>query len=149
MIKLILERQYQKDNTIGELYVFSDDHLLGKFNTLELPWVFNQHNISCIKEGTYTILPYSSAKYPNAFILLDVENRSNILMHNGNFSNSISKTDTRGCILIGKGFGHLDSDKTLEILNSKISLIKLNYLIRDALKEQEGKIIINEKIGEI
>lgn len=145
MIKLILERQYQKKNTIGDLYVFDNEHFLGKFNTLELPWKYNLHNESCIKEGTYTIKPYSSIKYPTAFILLDVEGRSQILIHSGNFSNSISKTDTKGCILIGKGYGHLDDDNSLEILNSKISLMKLNYLIRDRLKDELGEIQITSK----
>lgn len=64
--------------------------------TLELPWLDNRRNRSCIPTGTYTIAPYQSDKFQRAFEVKDVPNRSSILIHPGNRLSEI-----RGCILVG------------------------------------------------
>ena len=49
--------------------------------TLELPWRENKPNISCIPEGTYECIPYTSEKFPNVYQIKNVPNREAILLH--------------------------------------------------------------------
>ena len=73
------------------------------FATLEPKWVDNQRNVSCIPTGWYgaAFMPRSaSGKYRNVWHIVDVENRSGILIHNGNVVDH-----TRGCILLGERHG--------------------------------------------
>ena len=55
MIKLnamfILKRVYLKEATHGEL-LFNNEHIA---YTIELPWLENQKQISCIPEGEYNL----------------------------------------------------------------------------------------------
>lgn len=53
-----------------------------------------------IPEGEYQLRPYSSQKHPNAYELVDVPGRTNILIHSGNFH-----TDTVGCLCPGASYG--------------------------------------------
>ena len=89
---------------------------------LELPYKANQKSISCIPEGIYLCEKYSSAKYPEAVQVMDVPNRSYILIHSGNTTN-----DTSGCILPGLSFGIFQGKPA--VLNSKDAFKKLvNYV---------------------
>lgn len=65
-------------------------------HTLELPWRSNDKNVSCIPEGTYSLLKANSPRFGNVFYFRDVPARSGILIHAGN-----SVADTRGCVLVG------------------------------------------------
>jgi hypothetical protein len=67
--------------------------------TLEPPWQHNMRNISCIPAGEYVVKKHFSRKFGDCFHVLDVPNRSGILIHAGNYVQ-----DTRGCILVGKTF---------------------------------------------
>jgi len=75
--------------------------------TIELPWMDNIQNQSCIPQGIYNCSPYSSVKYKNVWQVRNVPNRSNILIHSGNFAcdvklqASVHDSDTQGCILVG------------------------------------------------
>jgi hypothetical protein len=65
--------------------------------TLELPWLDNQPNVSCIPEGTYrTVLAFSNRYGKIMPRILGVPDRSGILIHPGN-----TPHDTNGCILVG------------------------------------------------
>ena len=63
---------------------------------LELPYRDNQRQISCIPEGTYKIVHHTSPKFGKSLLVLDVRNRSEILIHAGN-----TTKDTKGCLLPG------------------------------------------------
>jgi hypothetical protein len=90
--------------------------------TLENPWLDNRRNVSCIPEGEYECKPYSSAKYHNVWELQNVQDRSKILIHAGNF-----EEDTRGCILIGRAIADYNGKKM--ITNSRHTLEKLRDII--------------------
>ncbi len=69
------------------------------FYTLELPYLNNEKNISCIPLGAYECVRHWSRKFPYQHLqLLGVPARSGILIHAGN-----TVKDTTGCILIAKG----------------------------------------------
>lgn len=111
--------------TIGLLEVKSKiEGIVFKCRTLELAWRNNEKSKSCIPAGTYNIEKRYSKKYENHYIVNNVENRSYILIHAGNYN-----TDTTGCILVGNSFEYINSDKQLDLTKSKTTLdilIKLN-----------------------
>lgn len=69
------------------------------FFTLELPWINNSQNISCIPPGTYKCEVWDSTHHGRVILINNVPNRSGILIHKGN-----SVKDTNGCILVGEVF---------------------------------------------
>jgi len=117
-----IKRSYLEKCTIGWL-------TFGDFNcfTLELPDRDNQTNISCIPEGTYKFHTRLSAK--NGFILEleDVEDRTYIQIHSGNYTSQI-----QGCILVGDSLKDINHDKIPDVTNSKNTLKKLLELVGDS-----------------
>ena len=93
MKKLILSRIYEPLITRGTLMIFDGDQDLFRCKCLELPWVDNQQNVSCIPEGVYDCEKYSDSKHPNTFWVKNVLGRDGILIHIGNFANG-TKVDT-------------------------------------------------------
>lgn len=77
-------------------------------STLELPFVDNQPNKSCIPNGRYHCTRINNrvtnggTKLETTFEVNDVKGRSGILFHVGNFAK-----DTQGCILLGLGFDEM------------------------------------------
>lgn len=119
MITLI-RRYYYKECIVGELIL--KDKI---FYTLELPWLNNQKNISCIPKGIYSVFPLNksaSGKYSDVYHIINVKNRTDILIHSGN-----TYKDTQGCVLLGKRKGFLG--KFPAVLNSKTGLFEFNNLL--------------------
>ena len=129
-MELILQRTYFKGGTNGTL--FYKDLFLGF--TIELPWLENKRNISCIPEGTYELKARFSEKFKQHLILNNVKNRNLILLHPANDA----KKELEGCIApvtyltgIGKG------------LYSKPQLGKLLSISHQAFERKESvKLII-------
>ena len=126
---LILSRTYFPDGTNGKL------ECEGKLicNTIELPWKMNETEVSCIPEGKYFIKKRYSYKLKWHFEIIDVENRSLILIHPAN--NAI--LELRGCIapvtqFSGPGLG----------LKSRQALQKLKDLIYSILDRGENVSLI-------
>lgn len=121
---MYLELERKNDNgvqTIGILKVKnSSGQILLQFDTLELPYRQNQRQISCIPDGTYVINPHLSFRFGRCFELQNVPNRSNILIHKGNFNK-----DTKGCILIGYGVRDINNDYQLDVTNSALAMKQL------------------------
>ncbi|MDO6738731.1 DUF5675 family protein [Wenyingzhuangia sp. 2_MG-2023] len=99
---VILHRTYFKEGTNGALFI--NNSFLGF--AIELPWLNNQRNVSCIPEGTYVLKPRYSQKFNHHLILEKVKNRTLILIHPANDA----LKELRGCIApvtclsgIGKG----------------------------------------------
>jgi hypothetical protein len=105
--------------------------------TMELPWKNNDHNVSCIPEGTYKVVKEASSnghQYPH-FRVLDVSNRNGILCHKITYVK-----DLKGCIGIGKAFSDLNKDGVPDIINSSIALQELYELM-----PEEFDLIIRKK----
>jgi len=92
--------------------------------TCERPWRDNKPQISCIPTGTYECRAYSSRKFPDVWEILNVPNRSAILIHAGNVP-----SDLRGCIAPGTSFGMIDGKKA--VLGSRDALNKLRKTLPD------------------
>lgn len=98
-----LLRTYHGQGTNGEIWVD------GEFVSyaIELPWLGNVRNNSCIPEGRYSLAKRYSKKFKWHILVKDVVGRSEILFHPAN--NALS--ELRGCIApvsqlsgVGKGF---------------------------------------------
>lgn len=120
-----LTRVYKSGGTNGTLT------LNGHFVcfTIELPWKENAKNISCISEGTYELQPRFSDKHKAHLQVMDVYNRSQILIHAANDA----LVELQGCIapvmqLTGIGTG-IQSQRALQ------KLLSLCHQARDR-KEQ-------------
>ncbi len=94
--------------------------------TLELPYLDNKNNISCIPCNEYKIAPYTSEKYKDVYQVMNVPNRTSILIHTGNYLK-----DTQGCILIGSNVKGNRITKEIELLESKKAMEKLKTIIKE------------------
>jgi hypothetical protein len=125
--KLVLIREPEDQQTLGELYVLENNsysRVARKFDTLELPWIGNKQNVSCIPTGLYKCVKKHSDRFGWCFHVLNVLNRYAILIHYGNF-----KDDTKGCILIGNGVSDINKDGLTDVTYSKDAMSQLNSLL--------------------
>jgi hypothetical protein len=127
-MELELFRTYDPEGTNGELK-------LVVCNTIELPWLQNERNVSCIPEGRYELRKRFIKKFGLHLLVVDVPDRSWILIHPANDA----KTQLKGCIapvtqLTGPGKGN----------ESRLANEKLKALVLEALERKE-KVFITIK----
>lgn len=92
--------------------VVYDGHLL------ELGWLNNQKNISCIPAGTYDLrLEWSPKFQRNLWESYGVPNRSECKFHNG-----VTYKHSNGCFLTGKAKWDFDGDKLEDMVQTNIAL---------------------------
>jgi len=121
-MKVLIERYPSVEvQTLGNLYVL-DENSSSKFQcaTLELSWKKNKKYISCIPLGEYRVIKHISPKFGECFWIQDVESRSEILIHKGNFY-----SDILGCILVGADFIDIDNDGILDVTSSGDTMDRL------------------------
>lgn len=105
--------------------------------TLELPWKNNERRVSRIPSGEYECVPHQSPKFGDSLWVQDVPNRSEILIHLGNYYR-----DTLGCILVGREFLDIDGDGHLDVTASRSTMTELYRLVQN---ESKLKLIIHDK----
>ena len=132
-MKLVLSRTYHNNFTLGSMFVLDGERLAYHCKSIELPWLNNQRNVSCIPEGTYNVIKDYSVNRGNIFRLLWVRDRSGILIHIGNFVAGYQK-DSEGCILPGDYFFDLNNDGMLDVAESTIAMRKLWEVLPDRFK---------------
>ena len=135
MKKVILERFcYSDDGTFGYLMLPNGDYLA----TVERPWLENLRNISCIPIGSYRCEPsrYNRGGY-NAFEVMNVQGRTNILFHRGNFVR-----ESQGCILINERHSATDRGEWCGI-NSRSAFSHF----MQSLGHSPFNLTINNRIG--
>ncbi len=128
METLILDRDTTSDKgTFGQFM----RNAIVLAQTCELPWRDNKYQLSCIPKGVYLITPRFSQKYGAHWLVNDVEDRSDVLIHYGN-----TILDILGCILVGATRGELvpkrNNPQGLSypaVLNSKATLERLVYAL--------------------
>jgi len=84
--------------------------------SLELPWLGNIQDKSCIPVGEYPVHKAVSPRYGQVFYIKNVLFREGILIHPGNTIN-----DTRGCILPGLS----TSDSCVGVIHSRLAMDRL------------------------
>lgn len=83
--------------------------------TLELPWLNNAPNISCIPVGVYAVKRTFSPKFLKyTYEVQGVPKRSGIRIHSANYY-----TDIQGCVALGSGLSDLNKDGELDVTNSR------------------------------
>lgn len=105
--------------------------------TLEDAWRDNEKQISCIPVGRYKLKLHRSPRFGLTYQVMDVPERSHILIHAGN-----THKDTHGCILLGLQYGK--SGNETAILASKSAFLKFMELMGNT---PEAELIIIDAYG--
>jgi hypothetical protein len=124
-VELTLLRTYFPDGTNGALYHDTKSLVC---HTIELPWLENRRNVSCIPEGRYVLQRRFTAKRSEHLVVCGVPGRQGILLHPANEA----LLELRGCIapvttLIGAGRG----------IHSRMATEKLQCIVFAALEQNE------------
>jgi hypothetical protein len=120
----LLSRSYGEKQTTGCLSIYDEDTEVYQCRTLELPYLENHKDISCIPPGEYKCERITSVKFGLCFIVKDVPGRSGILFHSGNFT-----TDTEGCILPGLRFVDINLDGNIDVADSLKALGMMLHIL--------------------
>lgn len=131
MQTLKIKRSYKANHpTIGEAELIDQKNcqLMG-FVTLELPWLLNQNEVSCIPEGTYKAIKHISPTFGETLWIQSVHGRSEILIHVGNYMKN-----TRGCILPGSRKADIDGDGFMDVTSSGDTLKALLQLCEEEIQ---------------
>lgn len=134
MIKLHIDRHYEEKQTLGDFLIETGNKVF-TCKTLELPWLNNEPRISCIPEGIYTVKVRYSKKYKRHLHITNVDGRSYILIHWGNYAGSknprTGMPDILGCILVGQKHLDIDGDGIRDITSSKKTFKQIMSMIED------------------
>ena len=118
---LKIKRWYLPDCTLGIL-TYKDF----KCFTLELPWLNNKTNVSCIYEDSFIGKLHDSPANGDVIAINDVEGRTHIQIHAANFTSQL-----RGCIAVGDSIKFLNKDGVPDVTNSVRTLGKLLRILPD------------------
>jgi len=132
-MKAIISRYYGSTSTKGTLQIFEGDELLYTCKTIELKFLNNIKNKSCIPEGSYDVIKYNSPSKGECFWVQNVLNRSAILIHKGNFVAG-NKIDSMGCILPGLRFSDINQDGLIDVADSTKAMEQLLFLLPNSFK---------------
>jgi hypothetical protein len=128
----IYRREHRNRQTLGELYIIDEetDRILFQSRTLELPYIDNKTDISCVPVGRYKCkLEYSGKFKKLLWELKDVPNRTECKFHSANYFHQLN-----GCIALGDIFADIDGDGWRDVLNSTETMVKFHNILKD-LKE--------------
>lgn len=117
--RLRIKRWYLSDVTLGRVQ-------FGEFKCvcLELPWLDNRPDVSCIPEGVYLCRKIVSNKNGPCFEIVNVPSRSHVQGHIGNFTR-----DIEGCQVYGDGIRDIDNDGILDVTSSGLTFCRLMKLL--------------------
>ena len=133
----VLNRSFESVvQTLGYMYFYNDKGTqLLRAATLELPDRNNQTSISRIIAKTYWVEKRWSKKYGWHLHILDVDGRTLILIHFGNYY-----TQTRGCVLVGNNHrDDINRDGVRDVTVSRRTLGKIMKIV-----PYRFKLIIND-----
>lgn len=133
--EIVLERTYFMNSVNGSLSV--DNEYICK--TIELPWKRNELRVSCIPEGRYRVIDRFSPKFGRHWHIVDVPNRSFILIHPAN--NALK--ELAGCIapvsvLTGEGLGGSSVKAMQRLFNTLTAPHGSNVVIWLTIKNKDG-----------
>ncbi|MEX0598487.1 MAG: DUF5675 family protein [Candidatus Paceibacterota bacterium] len=103
---------------------------------LELPWRDNKQRISRIPTGTYPAVKHVSPNFGKSIWIQDVPDRSEILIHVGNFIGNpnpkTGKSDSVGCPLVGEELKDNMGTGIPNLTSSRVTINKLYDLVPDS-----------------
>ena len=117
-MKIQIRSMSLNSHTIGKLSVDKEFFCY----TLELPWLDNAKNVSCIPTGDYKIKMVNSPRFGSCYQIMNVDNRTHILIHAGN-----TVDDIEGCILLGDSCGVINGKEA--VFSSRKSISAFNQLL--------------------
>tara|TARA_R110002126_G_scaffold92507_2_gene219527 strand:+ start:4050 stop:4469 length:420 start_codon:yes stop_codon:yes gene_type:complete len=122
MIYASLNRLNDNDpiQTLGHFVVYENYEVLLDLRAVELPDNGNKFRVSRIPARWYWCELRYSTKYGWHFHVLDVEDRTWILIHIGNYY-----TDTTGCIIVGNNFADINKDGHIDVTSSGKTMRRL------------------------
>jgi hypothetical protein len=120
----LLSRSYGEKQTTGCLSIYDEDTAVFSCKTLELPYLENHKDISCIPPGEYKCEQITLKKFGLCFLVKNVPNRSGILFHSGNYTK-----DTEGCILPGLRFVDINLDGNIDVFDSTKALGMMLHIL--------------------
>jgi hypothetical protein len=131
MIEFVLiRRAYESTQVLGNLALFDDLKPIFYCRTIELAWLDNKNDISCVPTGKYTMVWEHSPKFNrNLWELKNVPGRSEIKFHVANFARNLN-----GCIGVGDLHTDLDQNGTRDLRNSANTLQKIHQLTQGQTK---------------
>lgn len=122
-VEIVREKGSSKQ-TLGSLTAKNGQSVF-TCKTLELPYLNNARNISCIPVGTYTCKYTFSPRFLKwTYEIKNVSGRSGIRIHSGNYY-----TDIDGCIILGNAFKDINRDNVLDVINSRITVNALEQFM--------------------
>jgi hypothetical protein len=131
-MELELIRKYFLEGTNGELLYM--DRLVTY--TIELPWKNNLARVSCIPEGRYELIKRWSLKFNWHLQIMNVSQRSFILIHPANdATRELKGCIAPVCLITGAGKG----------IRSRMALKQLTSLVYDALDRHDQVFITIKK----
>mgnify|MGYP005996027743 CR=1 FL=1 len=128
---VLIERfLFQETQTLGTLTVY-EDRIKPVYDckTVELEVDKNAVRDDAIPAGLYDVEKRYSKKYGWHFHILNVENRSLILIHNANFSYQLL-----GCVAVGKKHIDINKDGLKDVTSSKATMKELLNILPDKFK---------------
>ncbi|WP_010136510.1 DUF5675 family protein [Ochrovirga pacifica] len=111
-MEINLHRTYYKEGTNGALFI--KEQFFGF--CIELPWLDNRRNVSCVPEGVYVLKARYSQKFGHHLILENVQNRTLILIHPANDA----LQELRGCIAPVTGLSGIGKGTSSRLLFHKL-----------------------------
>ena len=117
-----LVRTYGDEATVGRIF-FNDVEIC---QSIELPWLHNKPNESCIPEGEYKLQHRHTEKYGDHLLVENVPGRAWILFHPANHA----KKELRGCIapvMEVRGVYGMYSRVALQVLLRNIRQVGIHF----------------------
>lgn len=121
-VRATLVREQENNlQIIGTLLIYDGfGNLLTTLRSLELADKSNKIHESCIPLGKYDCEQYISQKYGRAVRVLDVERRTAIAIHVGNYH-----WQTKGCLLMGQEIRDIDNNGLVDVAKSMAAMREL------------------------
>jgi len=141
----LISRNYGEVQTPGVLVIFDQEDVVFQCKSLELPYLENHKNISCIPPGEYDCDRIHHRSFGICYLINNVPERSGILIHIGNYAamriiferaieRGVRAVDTLGCILVGLKFVDINRDGFLDVSDSTRAMNALRAILPSKFK---------------
>lgn len=130
-IEVVILRTKLPTETLGTLNVLQGSKIIFTCKTMELPWLDNKNNLSCIPADEYELTKEATSPkhdYPHMRVS-NVPKRKGILFHKITYVK-----DLLGCVGIGGKFFDINKDGVPDVIESGKTLQALYDILPDKCK---------------